>query len=162
MRLCFEHVKSVDAIRVVATEVRWMQEESSKSRLWLAGFGITRISLINNPGVCAAGLLELCKRVNPKHRSQIQALNWQAAILTAIGPILIPELTTQVLGRTRPDKPSQAKSRRVQLSKSQRNTQACMGWIPNRVSTLSIAASEDFCWCLCVVMLPSTLHCLGV
>jgi len=32
--------------------------------------GMVRIALIHNPGVCAAGLLELCKMVNPKHRSQ--------------------------------------------------------------------------------------------
>ena len=32
--------------------------------------GMIRIALIHNPGVCAAGLLELCKMVNPKHRSQ--------------------------------------------------------------------------------------------
>ena len=34
--------------------------------------GMVRIALIHNPGVCAAGLLELCKMVNPKHRSQTQ------------------------------------------------------------------------------------------
>ena len=35
--------------------------------------GMIRLALIHNPGVCAAGLLELCKMVNPKHRSQTQA-----------------------------------------------------------------------------------------
>ena len=33
--------------------------------------GMIRIAMIHNPGVCAAGLLELCKMVNPKHRSQV-------------------------------------------------------------------------------------------
>ena len=33
--------------------------------------GMIRMAMIHNPGVCAAGLLELCKMVNPKHRSQV-------------------------------------------------------------------------------------------
>jgi N-succinyldiaminopimelate aminotransferase len=32
--------------------------------------GMIRIALVHNPGKCAAGLLELCKMINPKHRSQ--------------------------------------------------------------------------------------------
>ena len=33
--------------------------------------GSIRISLVQNPGMCSNGLLEICKFINPKHRSKV-------------------------------------------------------------------------------------------
>ena len=46
--------------------------------------GMFRVALIHNPGGRAVGLTELCKMVNPEHRSQKQCPVWQIRLVCPV------------------------------------------------------------------------------